>query len=205
MAVESDAGRINQKTRTRRAIVDACREIIRSGGPVTMPEVAAAALVSEATAYRYFPDLISLLHAAFVGLWPSPAEALDPVADSGDPVERIGFACEFLLRGVLAYQGAVRAMISATITRSELAATRPGIRFGLIDEALAPLNDAPGVADRDGLAELKRDLSAVVSAEALFSLIDLSGVSPDDAIASLVRTARTVTEAALRKGSSSGQ
>ncbi|MGA7420187.1 MAG: TetR/AcrR family transcriptional regulator [Acidimicrobiales bacterium] len=205
MAVESDAGRINQKTRTRRAIVDACREIIRSGGPVTMPEVAAAALVSEATAYRYFPDLISLLRAAFVGLWPSPAEALDAVADSGDPVERIGFACEFLLRGVLAYQGAVRAMISATITRSELAATRPGIRFGLIDEALAPLYDAPGVADRDDLAELKRDLSAVVSAEALFSLIDLSGVSPDDAIASLVRTARTVTEAALRKGSSSGQ
>ncbi len=203
MAIESQAGRINQKARTRRAIVDACREIIRSGGPVTMPEVAAAALVSEATAYRYFPDLISLLRAAFVGLWPSADEALDPVADSSDPVERITFACEFLLRGVLAYQGAVRAMISATITRSESAATRPGIRFGLIDQALAPLDDTLAVADPDGLAELKRDLSAIVSAEALFSLIDLSGVTPDEAIASLVRTARTVTEAALRRDSSS--
>ena len=94
-------------------------------------------------------------------------------------------------------------MISATITRSESAATRPGIRFGLIDQALAPLDDTLAVADPDGLAELKRDLSAIVSAEAFFSLIDLSGVTPDEAIASLVRTARTVTKAALRRDSSS--
>ena len=45
-------------------------------------------------------------------------------------------AAEFFLRRVLSYQGAVRAMISATITRPELAAShRPGIRFGLIDQA----------------------------------------------------------------------
>jgi AcrR family transcriptional regulator len=64
-----------QKKRTRIAIVDACREIIRSGGPVTMPEVARSALVSEATASRYYPDLVSLLNEAIVGLWPSPADA----------------------------------------------------------------------------------------------------------------------------------
>jgi hypothetical protein len=29
-------------------------------------------------------------------------------------------------------------MIAATITRPEQAGTRPGLRFGLIDEALAP-------------------------------------------------------------------
>ena len=49
-----------------------------------------------------------------------------------DPVERVSFACEFLLRGVHSCQGAVRAMISGTITRPGFAATRPGIRFGLI-------------------------------------------------------------------------
>jgi AcrR family transcriptional regulator len=199
MATEDDTGRANQKKRTRMAIVDACREIIRSGGPVTMPDVAKSALVSEATAYRYFPDLVSLLNEALIGMWPSPADALHPVADSSDPVERVAFACEFLLRGVLAYQGAVRATISATITRPELAATRPGIRFGLIDKALAPLNDTPAATDPDGLAQLRQDLAAVVSAEALFSLTDLAGLTPHDAIASLVRTATTVTEAALRK------
>jgi len=165
---------------------------------VTMPDVAKSALVSEATAYRYYPDLVSLLNEALVGMWPSPADALVPVADSSDPVERVAFACEFLLRGVLAHQGAVRAVISATITRSDLATARPGIRFGLIDQALALLNNTLAATDPDRLAQLKRDLAAVVSAEALFSLTDLAGLTPDDAIASLVRTATTVTEAALR-------
>jgi len=194
MTTENDTGRINQKKRTRMAIVGACRELIRSGATVTMPDVARLALVSEATAYRYFPDLVSLVDEAFAGMWPSPAQALAPVADSGDPVERVAFACEFLLRGVLMSQTAVRAMIAATITRPAQAAIRPGIRFGLIDEALAPLNDT---LDPARLTQLKQDLAAVVSAEALFSLTDLARLTPEDAIASLVRTATAVTAAAL--------
>jgi len=190
-------GRVNQKLRTRMAIVEACREVIRSGGPVTMPAVARAALVSEPTAYRYFPDLTSLLNAALVGMWPSPAEALEPLAASGDPVERVAFAAEFFLRRVLSYQGAVRAMISATITRPELAAHRPGIRFGLINQALDPIADTlPLPPER--LAQLKHDLAAIISAEALFSLTDLCRLTPDDAVGSLVRTATTIAAAATR-------
>jgi AcrR family transcriptional regulator len=189
---EVTGGRANQKTRTRRAIIDAGRELVRTGADVTMPEVAKRALVSEATAYRYFPDLTSLLAETIDGLWPSLDEALAPVASSADPVERVRFACEFLLRGVLAYQGAVRAMISGTITRPGLAPGRPGIRFGLIDRALAPFGDG-----RD-LAQLRRDLAVVVSAEALFTLTDLCGLSPEEAIASAARTAATLTAAAFR-------
>ena len=191
---EAAGGRANQKTRTRRAIVDACRELVRTGSDVTMPEVAKLALVSEATAYRYFPDLVSLLGETIDGLWPSPAEALQPVASSLDPVERVSFACEFLLRGVLSYQGAVRAMISGTITRPGLAATRPGIRFGLIDHALAPFERTLAAP---ALAQLKRDLAVVVSAEALFTLTDLCGLCPDVAFASAVRTAAAVTGVAF--------
>ena len=199
MMIVDDTGRANQKKRTRLAIVAACREVIRSGAPLTMPEVARVALVSEATAYRYFPDLPALLQDAFPGLWPAPAEALAPVAGSADPVERVAFACEFLLRGVLDYQGAVRAMIAATITRPELAGSRPGLRFGLIDEALAPLSGTLMVTDPAGMAQLKNDLAAVVSAEALFVLTDLAGLAPDDAIASLVRTSTAITRAALKQ------
>jgi AcrR family transcriptional regulator len=200
--VNEETGRVNQKLRTRMAIVEACREVIRSGGPVTMPAVARAALVSEPTAYRYFPDLTSLLNAALAGMWPSPAEALQPVAASADPVERVALAGEFFLRRVLAYQGAVRAMISATITRPELAAHRPGIRFGLIDQALDPIADTLRLPP-ERLAQLKHDLSAIISAEALFSLTDLCRLAPDDAIGSLVRTATTITAAATR-GNSAG-
>jgi AcrR family transcriptional regulator len=196
-AANEETGRVNQKLRTRMAIVEACREVIRSGGPVTMPAVARAALVSEPTAYRYFPDLTSLLNAALVGMWPSPAEALEPIAASADPVERVAFASEFFLRRVLSYQGAVRAMISATITRPELAAHRPGIRFGLINQALDPIAGTLRLPP-ERLAQLKHDLAAIISAEALFSLTDLCRLTPDDAVGSLVRTATTIAAAATR-------
>ena len=198
MTSQAGTGRVNQKERTRRAIVQAARDLIRGGGEVAMPAVAKSALVSEATAYRYFPDLASLLNEALAGVWPSPETALEPVARSGDPVERIGYATEVLLRHVLAYQGGVRAMIAATITRPAMAAIRPGYRFGLIDHALRPLA-GHGTAGAAALAQLKRDLAVVVSAEALFTLTDLCGLPPEDAIASAVHTARALTEAATAK------
>lgn len=186
----------DQKRRTRTALIGACRELIRSGGEVTMPAVAQAAGVSEATAYRHFPDLFSLANTALSELWPEPAEALAPVAASADPVARIAFACEFLLRRVTAYQGSVRSLIAATVTRPASVPSRPGFRFGLIDQALAPAKPEGAAAARR-FAQLKLDLAAVVSADAFFSLTDLCGLSVDDAIASLVRTARTITGVAL--------
>lgn len=198
MTAQAGTGRTNQKQRTRTAIVAAARELVGTGAEVTMPAIARTALVSEATAYRYFPDLPSLISEALAGVWPPPAEALAPVADSADPVERVAFACEFLLRGILARQGAVRAMISAIVTRPATATARPGIRFGLIDHALRPLEGTFGASDPEAFAQLKRGLAVVVSAEALFTLTDLCGLDPDEAVTSAVRTAATLTEAAVR-------
>jgi AcrR family transcriptional regulator len=187
--------RVNQKARTRAAIVQAVHELASSGAEITMPSVAKAALVSEATAYRYFPDLVTLLLEADQGTWPDPAEALAPVADSGDPVERIGFAARLLLDGVLANESAVRAMIAGSITRPETVARRPGHRFGLIDAALAP---AALRLDPAALAQLRRDLAVVVSADAPFTLTDLCELSRLDAVDSAVHTARALTESAFR-------
>jgi AcrR family transcriptional regulator len=198
MTAPDMTGRANQKLRTRNAIVAAAAEQSRTGREVTMPAVAKAALVSEATAYRYFPDLASLLQEAIAGQLPSAAEALEPVAGSDDPVTRIAAATEFLLRHVSSRQGVVRALIAATITRPGAPHARPGLRFGLIDSALAPVEGTLGVTDPAALAQLKRDLAVVVSAEALFSLTDLYGLGPEDAIASIVHTATTLTRAALR-------
>ena len=196
VAAQETAGRANQKLRTRNAIVHAAAELSRTGREVTMPEVAKAALVSEATAYRYFPDLASLLQEAIAGQLPDAAEALEPVADSTDPVVRIAVATEFLLRHVLSWQGVVRALIAATITRPGQPHARPGLRVGLIDSALAPLEDTLGATDPAALTQLKRDLAVVVSAEALFSLTDLYGLDSEEAIRSIVHTATTLTRAA---------
>jgi AcrR family transcriptional regulator len=193
-AIGSGTGRVNQKLRTRTAILQAAVELMRTGGEVTMQEVARAALVSEATAYRYFPDLASLLQEAMTDEMPDPAEALAGVAASTDPVTRIAAATEHLMRLVLRRQGATRAMIAATITRPATAHKRPGLRFGLIDHALAPLD---ATLDPAALAQLKNDLAVVVSAEALFCLTDLCGLPPEAAIVSAVHTATTLTRAAL--------
>jgi AcrR family transcriptional regulator len=193
-------GRTNQKARTQRAIVEACVELIRQRQPVSMPEVAKAAMVSEATAYRYFPDLASLLAKALAQDWPTPTEALAPVEASNDPVERVGFATRFLLHGVAERQAVVRSMISATIAQPGLSGrARPGIRFGLIECALAPFVDALESANPKLPAQLRLDLAVVASAEALFCLTDLCGLSTEDAIDSAEKTARTLTAAAFQQ------
>ena len=86
-------------------------------------------------------------------------------------------------------------MIAASITRPDVAGHRPGHRFAFIDDALAPLAGT----EPEVLAQLKRDLAVVMSAEAVFVLTDLCGLSPQDAVASAVRTARSLTTAAVRR------
>jgi AcrR family transcriptional regulator len=162
-----------------------------------MPEVARRALVSEATAYRYFPDLASVLREALAGIWASPVESLAPVAYTDDPVERVGYATEVLLREVLASQSAVRAMIASAVTKPN-ATRRPGRRFGLIDEALRPLEETMAVQQPARFEQLKRGLAVVVSAESLFTLTDVCGLTPELAIASAIETARALTAAATR-------
>ncbi|WNV85925.1 TetR/AcrR family transcriptional regulator [Umezawaea sp. Da 62-37] len=182
--------RSNQKERTRAAIVTATQELIETNGDLTMPGVAAAARVSEATAYRYFPDLVTLLGEAVNRM--DPKAAMEPVAGSVDPVERIGHAAEVLGRAVVRHERAIRAIIAATIVQPR-PVVRPGNRFAFIRLALEPWSAtaAPAAVDR-----LTRELAVVISAEALFTLVDMCDLDPEDAVASLVRTARTLTTVA---------
>jgi AcrR family transcriptional regulator len=194
----TDSGRTNQKQRTRAAIVDAARNMIQASGEVTMPAVSETARVSEATAYRYFPDLVSLISEAFTELWEKPIDAMQPVADLDDPVERVAHAATVLLSEVASYQGAVRIMMSAAIIRPDGPAIRPMRRLALIELALAPVAETLGKTERRALHQLRNDLAVVISAEAFFTLTDLCGLSAKAAISSGTRTARTLTAEAMR-------
>jgi AcrR family transcriptional regulator len=196
-------GRVNQKRRTRAAIVAACQELITVGADINMPAVARAALVSEPTAYRYFPDLASLLDEALAGIEPDPAAALAAAADPGDPVERVAYAAELLAKLVIQRQGAIRALISISIARGTARQVRPGYRFALIDQALTPLTAPNSGISKATLEQLRRALAVVISAEAVLTLTDLYGLDPGAAIASIVHTARLVTEATLAASRSS--
>lgn len=65
------------KERTWRLLRQAARELLRTGGPLTVPAAAELAGVSRATAYRYFPTNDSVvLHATM-------SMADDPLTDTG--------------------------------------------------------------------------------------------------------------------------
>jgi len=191
-----ERGRVNQKRRTRTAIIVACQQLITAGADINMPAVARAALVSEPTAYRYFPDLASLLEEALAGIEPDPAAAFAAGADPSDPVQRVAYAAELLAKLVLDRQSAIRALISVSIARGNARQVRPGYRFALIDQALAPLHND---IDAATLEQLRRDLAVVISAEAVLTLTDLCGLDSEAAVASIVHTARLITEATLRR------
>jgi AcrR family transcriptional regulator len=166
-----------------------------------MPAIAHLAQVSDATAYRHFPDLLAVLAEGFEGVWPDVSEALPDLESCPDPLARIGSVTEFLARNVLQLQGAVRTMIALTITRPEQTeGVRPAHRDHLIRVALEPVPDLTS-ARRE---RLHRELSVVVSAEALFTLLDLRQLEPDEAVAILVETAQVLVRAALSDTFESG-
>ncbi len=135
------------------------------------------------------------MNEALAGAWPSPADALAPVADFGDPVERITFACEFLLRGVLAYQGGVPATISAA---SSARVGRPPPGHPVRADRSCPRSAERHAGHRRSRAARPAQAQSRRRGQrGGFLLADhLCGLSPDDAIAGLVRTATAVTEAA---------
>lgn len=78
--------RLNQKARTREAILSAAVEIMREGCEPTVPEAAERARVSFATAYRYFTSAVELQNEA-------SAELLDFVTsrdEYGPAIEAAG-------------------------------------------------------------------------------------------------------------------
>ena len=76
--------RPSARERTRRLLNEAARELLRTGGPLTVQAAADLAGVSRATAYRYFPNNDSVLVHATMPLTEGAGPAL-PAPDPGPP------------------------------------------------------------------------------------------------------------------------
>jgi AcrR family transcriptional regulator len=205
--MKQQGGRENQKLRTRRALVAAARELITQGRLPSVADVAEAALVSPATAYRYFPDQLSLLRASVGDALPPAAEISTPTHDEAvEPEERVARATEAFLRLVLKQEALVRAVMALSLlqsveapgNRSESAVIRPGYRVAWITEALAPLE---GKIEPATLHQLTDALAIVVSSEALITLQDVLGLEADAAVDTCVWTARMLVRAVVAEQS----
>ena len=198
----ASAGRFNQKMRTRRALVEAVRELVRQGERPTVARAARLALVSDATAYRYFPDQSALVREALFAPWPGADAALAGLYDDASLADRVAAAAEAMLRFVIANEAAVRTVMGLSLLRSiegeagraEARAMRPRRRLELIDAALKPF--APKIG-REQLRRLRLGLCAVISSEILVALKDNCDSDDEETIETAVWMARAVAEAAL--------
>lgn len=202
-----DHGRTNQKARTRMAILDAAVELLRDGEEVTVPAAAERALVSVATAYRYFPsaDLLAQ-EAAYQALEYHAAvdEVLAAIEAAGDDVHaRLEAQVRALGRQIFENQAlfrqAARSGIDTWFAQQRLAPddrtpVRMGRRTIMIRSALAPL---VGLLTGNQLDRLIAALVVAVGIEAVVSLTDIALLEPDAAIEVLVTTCRWILDGAL--------
>ena len=175
----TEAGRVNQKLRTRQALIAAAKDLVDAGGSPTLAEVAERALVSKTTAYRYFASAEDLITEVFFDReFPTVATVFDSVDE--DPNERVlaveAAVNDALLANELAMRTIVRNSLDPSLTGTDDPPLRPGRRTALIAEAIAPLEQE---LSPDGLEQLGHALALVIGPEAIIAARDVCGLSPD--------------------------
>ena len=181
-AAEAAGGRANQKRRTRQALIDAALALRERGHDPTFAEVAEHALVSRATAYRYFPSVEALLSESAAERALQPLESVWRPGE--DPGSAIGRAARELNRVLLGDEVGLHVM-----ERSFMAvwldgaggahAPRPGRRLRYIRPIVDALKEELTPALR---RRLVRALTMVMGTEAVLALRDVAGASAHEAL-----------------------
>lgn len=193
----ASAPRDNQRLRTRQELLRAAARLIKAGKqPLTLDDVAAEALISRATIYRYFTNIEALLvEAPLDEEVPQPA-ALFADDESGDAAERVDRAEAALHAMVYANQAQLRTLLANSLRADRDAAgpLRQNRRLPLIETALAPhrarLDDAT-------YERLCASLALVFGVESMVVLTDVLPKSEKDARAIKSWVVRTLVDAAL--------
>jgi AcrR family transcriptional regulator len=183
-------GRVNQKRRTRKAIVDAAQAILERGERPTVARAAEEAMVSRTTAYRYFPDQESLLLELSVRAELTDVEELltQPLDDTSpqarllevvDTFNRHGTANEILYRSGLRHYMEVWLAAERAGEGHEYQ-VREGRRLRWIAAVLEPLGDRLA---RPDLERVQAALCLVMGPEAITVLRDICQLDPDAVIA----------------------
>lgn len=194
--------RPNQRYRTRKDLINAAARLMKSGRKPTLEEVAEAALVSRATAYRYFPNIEALLVEATVDIAVPDGEAVFADDPSTDPVARIDRAEAAMHRTVFENEAAIRLMLAASISRAAAGTVEDGVplrqnrRTPLIDAALAP---ARGQFKKDVYARLRAALALIFGSESMIVFRDVLRLDEKTARAVKSWAVRALVRAALEE------
>jgi AcrR family transcriptional regulator len=200
-------GRANQRRRTQRALIEAALALHDAGAQPTLAEVAERALVSRATAYRYYASVEALLNEALFERSVPPLRTLFQPGD--DPVAAIGRAVRDVNRLLLQDEAALhvmeRSFMSVWLDNApDARPPRPGRRLQYIAPMVEALQDELAPAERRRLTQA---LAMVMGPEAVLSLRDVAAATVEEALdasawaaMTLVRAARVqAAEARVRK------
>jgi AcrR family transcriptional regulator len=207
-----EEGRINQKRRTRAAILEAAKHLLRAGQTPSVAEAADVAQVSRATAYRYFPTQEYLLsEAALESAKTEINHLLAQAAPSEDPAVRLDTLVQALQQVTIEQEAAFRTLLHLSLESHATGGQqrevqegrlRGGRRIGWIEEALAPLGHAfdnhPATFRR-----LVAALSLCGGIEALIVLQDVCGLETAEAVKVSRWAAQALLQAGLREARAS--
>jgi AcrR family transcriptional regulator len=181
-------------------MLDTASRLMQAGVTPSVSEVAEAAGVSRATAYRYFPSQAALVQTVV-------DEGLGPIltwqSGSTDARRRVADLFDTAMPRIEAFEATFKAALKLSLEQwakrqagtlgTEPALTR-GHRVELLKDALAPLE---GVLKRRAFDRLAQALSLVFGVEVLIVLKDIWGLDSPDTLAVAQWAARSLVDAAL--------
>jgi AcrR family transcriptional regulator len=177
-------GRPNQKSRTRKDLLQAAARLVKQGRKPSLDEVAAEALVSRATAYRYLPRVEALLLEASLDLAiPEPDELLRNESPN-DPVARVERVDAALHDMMVANEPQLRMMLMHSLERGMDGSAETSLparqnrRTPLIEAALEPARKQFRPAD---LKMLSKALALIIGTEAMVVFKDVLRVDDGEA------------------------
>lgn len=191
--MDRDSGRVAQKERTRKAILDGARTLLGEGKPVTVAAAAEVHSISKATAYRYFSDPALLVAEA--GLDVSVASYEEIVEGLRGLRERLRAISLYYFDLAIDHEAGFRQFVGMTLAAWSPDETKHPPRRGarrvvMYERALATGDVGLTRREREMLI---RSLSMATGAEAMIALLDVVGV---DAAAAR-ETVSEITDAIL--------
>lgn len=197
-----NSGRPNQRRRTRKDLLLAASRLLKQGRKPSLEEIAEEAIVSRATAYRYFPSVEALHREASLDIAVPPPDALFSGESPTDPVSRLERVDTALHDMILANEVSLRMMLAHSLERvvagneadAQLPA-RQNRRTPLIEAALEPARHQFKPA---ALKNLSRALALIIGTEAMVVCKDV--LQLDDAETRKVKrwAIRALVEAARK-------
>ena len=195
------------RARTGRLMLDTAIRLMQAGATPSVSEVAEAAGVSRATAYRYFPSQAALVQAVV-------DEGLGPIltwkSASADPERRITALINSAMPRIDEFEATFKAALRLSLEQwakrqagtlgSEPQFTR-GHRMDLLAEAVAPLKEKLPRKDFDRLVQA---LSLVFGVGVLVVLKDIWGLDANRARLTASWAARALVRAAIEETAEGG-